>query len=132
VTGTTIAPGQTTTLNVTFAPKTAGTISGSVKVTSNAINSPATITVGGDGIAATTHSVELSWAASTSAGILGYNVYRASEAGTYSELDSSLVPGLKYTDATVAAGTTYKYVVTAVDTQGLESTYSTAITATVP
>jgi fibronectin type 3 domain-containing protein len=63
---------------------------------------------------------------------LGYNVYRASEAGTYSKLDSSLVPGLKYTDATVAAGTTYKYVVTAVDTQGLESTYSTAITATVP
>jgi hypothetical protein len=132
VTGTTIAPGQTTTLNVTFAPKTAGTISGSVKVTSNAINSPATITVGGDGIAATTHSVELSWAASASAGILGYNVYRASEAGTYSKLDSSLVPGLKYTDATVAAGTTYMYVVTAVDTQGLESTYSTAITATVP
>jgi Protein of unknown function (DUF1573)/Abnormal spindle-like microcephaly-assoc'd, ASPM-SPD-2-Hydin len=132
VSGTKIAPGQTTTLNVTFAPKTAGTVSGSIKVVSNATNSPATISVGGDGIAPTTHSVELSWAASTSAGIVGYNVYRATETGAYGKLDSSLVTGLKYTDATVAAGTTYKYVVTAVDTLGLESTFSEAITAAVP
>ena len=132
VSGTKIAPGQTTTLNVTFAPKTAGTVSGSAKVVSNATNSPATISVRGDGIAPTTHSVELSWAASTSAGIVGYNVYRATETGAYGKLDSSLVTGLKYTDATVAAGTTYKYVVTAVDTLGLESTFSEAITAAVP
>jgi hypothetical protein len=132
VSGTKIAPGQTTTLNVTFAPKTAGTVSGSIKVVSNATNSPATISLGGDGIAPTTHSVELSWAASTSAGIVGYNVYRATETGAYGKLDSSLVTGLKYTDATVAAGTTYKYVVTAVDTLGLESTFSEAITAAVP
>ena len=130
--GTLIAPGQTTTFNVTFAPKTAGAVAGSVEVTSNATNSPATISVGGDGIAPTTHSVELSWAASTSAGIVGYNVYRATEAGSYGKLDSALVTGLKFTDATVAAGTTYKYVVTAVDTLGLESTYSEPITAAVP
>jgi P pilus assembly chaperone PapD len=132
VAGTIIAPGQTTTLNVTFAPKTAGTISGSVKVASNATNSPATITVGGDGIATTTHSVELSWAASTSAGIVGYNVYRAIGTGGYSKLDSSLITGLKYTDVTVTAGTTYKYVVTAVDSLGLESAFSSATSATVP
>jgi fibronectin type 3 domain-containing protein len=76
------------------------------------------ITVGGNGIPATTHSVELSWAPSTSAGIVGYNVYRATEAGGYSKLDTSLVTGLKYTDATVAAGTTYQYVVTAVGFAG--------------
>jgi fibronectin type 3 domain-containing protein len=132
VTGTIIAPGQTTTLNVTFAPKTAGTISGSVKVASNATNSPASITIGGEGIAATTHSVELSWAASTSAGIVGYNVYRAIGTGGYSKLDSGLITGLKYTDVTVAAGTTYKYVVTAVDSLGLESAYSAPTSATVP
>ncbi len=132
VSGTTIAPGQTTTLDVTFTPKTAGTISGSLKVASNATNSPVPITVGGDGIAATTHSVELSWAGSTSAGVVGYNVYRATETGGYSKLDTSLVSGLKYTDATVTAGTTYKYVVTAVDSEGLESAYSAAISATVP
>jgi len=126
VSGTAIAPGQTTTLDVTFTPKTAGTISGSVKVASNATNSPGAITVGGNGIAATTHSVELSWAASTSAGIVG------SETGGYSKLDTSLVTGLKYTDATVAAGTTYQYVVTVVDSMGLESACSAAISATVP
>jgi uncharacterized membrane protein len=132
VNGTTIAPGQTATLDVTLAPKTAGILSGSVKVASNATNSPATITVGGEGVAATTHSVELSWAASTSAGIVGYNVYRATETSGYSKLDTALVNGLKYTDATVTAGTTYTYVVTAVDSEGLESAYSEAISATVP
>ena len=86
---------------------------------------------GGGGIAATTHSVELSWAASTSAGIVGYNVYRAIGTGGYSRVDSSLVTGLKYTDVMVAAGTTYKDVVTAVDSVGLESTYSAAMAATV-
>ena len=132
VTGTTIAAGQTTTLNVTFAPKTAGIVGGSVKVASNATNSPATIAVSGDGIAATTHSVELSWAASTSAGVVGYNVYRAIPTGGYSKLDSSIVTGLKYTDVTVTAGTTYKYVVTAVDSLGMESAFSLPISATVP
>lgn len=99
---------------------------------SNATNSPATIAVSGDGIAATTHSVELSWTASTSAGIVGYNVYRAIGTGGYSKLDSSIVTGLKYTDVTVTAGTTYKYVVTAVDSLGLESAFSLPIAATVP
>jgi fibronectin type 3 domain-containing protein len=88
--------------------------------------------VGGDGIATTTHSVELSWAASASAGIVGYNVYRATGTGGYSRLDASLVAGLQYTDSTVTAGTTYKYVVTAVDSLGLESAYSAPISATVP
>ena len=99
---------------------------------SNATNSPATIAVSGDGIAATTHSVELSWAASTSAGVVGYNVYRAISTGGYSKLDSSIVTGLKYTDVTVTAGTTYKYVVTAVDSLGMESAFSLPISATVP
>ena len=51
--------------------------------------------MGGNGIAATTHSVELSWAPSTSAGTVGYNVYRATEAGGYSKLDTSLVTGIE-------------------------------------
>jgi fibronectin type 3 domain-containing protein len=87
--------------------------------------------VSGDGIAATPHSVELSWAASTSADIVGYNVYRAIGTGGYSKLDSSMATGLKYTDVTVAAGTTYKNVVTAVDSRGLESAFSLPISATV-
>ncbi|HTS60089.1 MAG TPA: choice-of-anchor D domain-containing protein, partial [Terriglobales bacterium] len=52
--GTTLAPGQTATMDVTFAPKTAGSVSGTVKVASNATNSPATIVVTGDGLAGST------------------------------------------------------------------------------
>lgn len=130
--GTTIAPGQSTTVDVTFAPKTAGIASGSVEIASNATNSPTTIAVRGDGIAATTHSVALSWTASTSSGVAGYYVYRAIGSGGYTRLVASPVSGLKYTDAMVTAGTTYWYVVTAVSSTGVESASSGAISATVP
>ena len=86
----------------------------------------------GDGIGATTHSVALNWVASTSPGIVGYIVYRAIGTTGYAKLGTSVVSGLKYTDATVASGTTYKYVVTAVNSSGAESGYSGAISATVP
>jgi cytochrome c len=132
VSGTTLTPGQSTTVNVTFAPKTAGSISGSVKVASNATNSPATVAMSGTGVSATTHSVALSWSASTSVGITGYYVYRAVGTGGYSRLVTSLVIGLKYTDTAVVSGTEYRYVVTAVDSAGVESGYSSAISATVP
>src|SRR6266566_541584 len=53
---TTLAPGQTATLNVVFAPTAAGSVSGSVSVASNAGNSPATISLSGSGVAQTTSS----------------------------------------------------------------------------
>ena len=132
VSGTTVAPGQNTTVNVTFAPKTAGSVSGSVKVASNATNSPATLAVSGTGLSVTAHSVTLSWDASTSGGVTGYYVYRAAGTGGYSRLVTSLVSGVKYTDTAVTSGTKYTYVVTAVDSAGTESQYSSAASATVP
>jgi len=130
--GATLAAGQSATVDVTFAPMTAGSVNGSVKLTSNATDSPTTITVSGDGIASTTHSVSLSWVASTMSGIAGYYVYRAAGTGGYSRLVTSVVSGLKYTDAAVTAATTYQYVVTAVSTAGTESAYSGAVTVTIP
>src|SRR5438034_7667626 len=53
---TTLAPCQTATLNVVFAPTAAGSVSGSVSVASNAGNSPATISLSGSGVAQTTSS----------------------------------------------------------------------------
>src|SRR5207302_928462 len=50
---TTLTPGQTTTLNVTFAPTAAGGVTGSVSVASNASNSPTTIALTGAGVSAT-------------------------------------------------------------------------------
>jgi len=50
--GTTLTPSQSATLSVTFAPTATGSASGSVTVASNATNSPATITLSGNGASA--------------------------------------------------------------------------------
>ena len=78
------------------------------------------------------HSVTLSWQASSSM-IAGYNVYRGTNSGgPYSILNTALIQPTDYTDDAVAAGQTYYYVVTAVDTQDLESVHSNQATAVVP
>lgn len=48
----TIAAGKTATFSVLFAPTTAGSLTGSVSITSNAPNSPATVALSGTGTAA--------------------------------------------------------------------------------
>src|SRR5947207_10054450 len=78
------------------------------------------------------HSVALSWNASAST-VSGYNIYRSTvSGGGYARLNSSLVSVLAYTDSTIQSGTTYYYVTTAVDANGVESTYSNEISAAIP
>lgn len=48
--GTVLNAGQTATLNVSFAPSTAGSVTGSVSVASNATNSPTTVVLSGVGV----------------------------------------------------------------------------------
>jgi len=133
VSGATLAPGQTATLSVTFAPKQAETVSGSVKISSNATGSPTSLAVAGTGVASTGHSVTLNWVASTSSNVSGYNVYRATGlTGTYSKLTAAPVSALKYTDTSVVNGESYLYVVTAVNSSGVESPHSTPVTAVIP
>lgn len=79
------------------------------------------------------HYVSLSWIASTSSDVAGYNVYRGSTpGGPYTIVSSSLVSGTTFTDNAVQAGQTYYYVCTAVDTSNNQSTYSDEAEATVP
>jgi fibronectin type 3 domain-containing protein len=87
----------------------------------------------GNGIAATQHSVDLSWNASTGSGVVGYNVYRGSvSGGPYSKINSALEAGTAYTDNAVTVGQTYYYVTTAVDGSGNESGYSNQVKAVIP
>jgi hypothetical protein len=145
--GATIAPGQTATFLVTFSPKNAKRMSGSVKISSNAANSPTVVTLSGTGVSVSpasggssssassgkVHSVALRWDASTSPSVVGYNVYRAiSPSTTYAILSSSPIGGLNYTDGTVEAGQTYTYVVTAVNPGGEESPHSQSVSAVIP
>jgi fibronectin type 3 domain-containing protein len=117
-------------LGVTFAPAATGSVSGSISVVSNATNSPLSVPLSGSAVA--THSVNLSWTASTST-VVGYNVYRSSQSGgPYTILDSSLIANTTFTDTTVQAGQTYYYVTTAVDTNNVESVFSNQVSAAVP
>jgi len=50
---TSVAVGATATFNAVFAPTTAGNLAGTVNIASNAPNSPATVALGGTGVAAT-------------------------------------------------------------------------------
>ena len=129
----TIAPGQTATLDLVFAPKKAGAMTGHVKITSNADDSPTIVALSGKGVSSSGHSVGLSWEASGSSGVIGYNVYRVALPGKmYLRLSHTPVSGLAFTDGTVETGKTYSYVVTAVNWDGEESLYSQPVTATVP
>jgi len=127
-----LSPSQNTTVAVQFAPTAAGSVTGSVTITSDATGSPATVTLSGTGVTAVQHSVALTWGASTST-VSGYNVYRSTVSGTsYTRVNGSLVSGLSYTDSTVQSGTTYYYVTTAVDSSGNESVYSNEVSAVIP
>src|SRR6266487_2275713 len=80
-----------------------------------------------------THSVALSWIASTTSTVSGYNVYRSTVSGTGdAKMNSSVVSVLIYTDGTVQNATTYYYVTTAVDGGGTESAYSNEVSAAIP
>ncbi len=128
----TLTVGQALTISVSFSPAATGTSSGSVTVSSNASGSPATITLTGNGIQASTHTVSLTWNASTST-VSGYNVYRTTTSGLgYVRLNGSLLTSLSYTDSTLLSGTTYYYVTTAVDASGNESTDSNEAQAIIP
>lgn len=60
------------------------------------------------------YSVVLVWAASSSQGITGYNIYRSITSGSgFVLIGSTVGPTLTYTDTTVALNTTYYWVVTA-------------------
>lgn len=85
------------------------------------------------GAGAVPHYVVLNWIASMSANIAGYNVYRGSSpGGPYTKANSSLIVGTTFTDGLVAAGNTYYYVSTAVDSSNNESAYSNEAAVTAP
>jgi fibronectin type 3 domain-containing protein len=79
----------------------------------------------------TQHHVDLQWNPGSSADT-SYNAYRSvTSGGPYAAIATSLT-GASYSDWTVKSGTTYYYVVTAVDGQGRESAYSGEAKAAVP
>ena len=121
----TIAVGNNVQFTVAFTPQATGAASGTVSFASNASNSPV-LSLSGTGTPPPIHSVFLSWSASTSPNIIGYNIYRGTaSSGPYAKINSSLNASTTYTDNSVVDGQTYYYVTTAVNSNNQESAYST-------
>jgi len=130
--GQIVTPGHTATLNVTFSPAGTGLIQGNVTVTSNAANPSSSITLSGTGLQAASHSVTLTWTASASS-VSGYDVFRSPvSGGPYTMLNSTPDATTTYTDTAVQATQTYYYVAASVDLSGVESAYSSEVSALVP
>jgi len=132
--GLALSPQQQASFQVSFDPASAGAVTGSLSVTGNGLSAPLSMSLTGTGQAATSnsHSVALSWGASTSS-VAGYYVFRGSvSGGPYSQVNPSTVTSLGYTDSSVSAGATYYYVVTSVDSSGVQSVYSNQVSATIP
>jgi hypothetical protein len=129
----TIAAGGSATFTVTFTPNATGAASASLTFASNASNAPTVEALTGTGQAPQPHSVDLNWNASQTQGVVGYNIYRRNQSGSYgSPLNSSPGAGLSYTDNTVVANGKYAYVVKAVDGNNVESAPSNEVLVTVP
>ena len=77
--------------------------------------------------------VELDWSDNGESDLDGYDIFRAtSPAGPFARVNASRLAASTYTDSTVAAGTTYVYVVTASDVANHRSANSGTVTATPP
>jgi len=133
--GVTLDPTQSATYTVNFDPKAAGSLTGTLTITSNAANSPMKIGLFGIGVAAAVtgeHKVALTWEPSSST-VKGYFVYRSSKpSGPYAQLNSSPEANPSYSDGTVSNGQVYYYYVTAVDSSNIQSADSNEVSVTIP
>jgi hypothetical protein len=124
------ASSSTESLELTGTPTAAGTDSFTVSVTGcggrvSEMSYEVVIQ------AASVYVVDLSWNASTSSDISGYNIYRAvssnSTCGSFSKINSSLNTSTFYADSRVVEGTSYCYATTAVNPSNEESARSNLV-----
>ncbi len=134
MTGTTLAPGQSTNMSVTFTPSVAGTASDTLAVNSDAM-SPVAIGLSGIGVVVSGHTVALTWQTEDGNGdaVTGYNVYRQDSAdGQFVKINSAPLAAVTFEDSNTASGNTYAYAVTAVNADGVEGPQSDPAFATIP
>ena len=130
-TGYIVPPGGSLLMNVGFVPSSAGNAAGTLLISSDASITPITINLSGAGLQPVPHAVAFAWDPVPSAA--GYYLYRSTVfGGPFSKLNFAVISGTTYTDTTAMAGGTYYYVVTSVDSAGVESLYSDPVTIVVP
>jgi hypothetical protein len=122
---------DTTSLDLSGTPTASGTCTFTVAVSGQykAVSKKSYTVVIQSGA---NHVVDLSWKPSSSNDIIGYNVYRAPNGGTWEKMNASAMASTAYTDSTVANGSTYWYAATAVAADGTESAKTPALKAVIP
>jgi Abnormal spindle-like microcephaly-assoc'd, ASPM-SPD-2-Hydin len=133
--GLTLQPGQSDSVTVVFEPAANGSAAGTISISAGVTTT--SVALSGTGTTASSsspsHSVDLSWGASTSSGVEGYYVERGTTSGgPYSILNSSPDKGTSYVDSTAQSGKEYFYVVVAVNDGGQQSKPSEQVSATIP
>lgn len=124
-----LAPGQSVTVGVSFAPKSPGRQSGQLIISSTE-GSRVLIPLTATGAESSRSAVKLNWEESPVT-VAGYVVYRSADSsGPYTRISQAATS--EYVDTGLAAGHTYYYVVTSLDGNDVESEYSSPISATVP
>ena len=125
------ASSTTTALNLSGTPTTAKSYPFSISVTGcgGYRTSDAYTVVIQSGA---NHVVDLSWNASTSTGVAGYNVYRSPDGVNWKKENASLLASTLYSDSTVSNGSTYYYAATAVNISGKESSKTASVKVTIP
>jgi hypothetical protein len=128
-----LGAGQSVNAQISFLPTVAGPVNGSLVLSSNG-STVLTVPILGSGVAPLAHSVAISWNASTSSGVQGYNVYRSTvSGGPYAKISSTLTAAvLAFTDLSPVSGQKYFYIVTSVDGTGTESLASNEVGVTIP
>jgi hypothetical protein len=128
-----VAAGQSVNVTIIFSPTSAGPLNGSFVLCSNG-TAVLTVPIQGSGVAPIPHTVAITWNASSSSGVKGYNVYRSgTSGGPYKKISSTLAAtALSFTDVSPVSGQTYFYIVTAVNGNGVESPASKEVSVTIP
>ncbi len=128
----TLNPGQKATLNIQFAPLTAGSYTGQLTISSNCAGGNISVGLSGTGYP---HQVQLSWAPPGGATdpVVGYNIYRAvGGSSSYQLINTAEDSQSTYSDTVVVHATSYVYYVKSVDASGVESPASNATSVTIP
>jgi hypothetical protein len=138
--GVSLSPDQKLEFQVWFRPSATGTASTTISLVAPPLSTPVKLAVSGSGTKSpvappsthSTHSVTLDWDPSLSS-VAGYHIYRGgAPGGPYNRISDSLVGSLNYLDTDIHSGSLYWYVVTAVTTDGSESSYSNEVTVEIP
>lgn len=131
----TLNPSQSAAVYAMFNPKSAGSATGQLTITSNSTTGSTTvISLTGTG-QAISHEVDLNWLAppSSPVPVAGYLVFRADNgSSTYQQISGSVITQTAFVDSNVLSGQSYVYVVKSVDSSNNQSLPSNTISALIP